>query len=243
MKVLAVDIGNTLVKTGLFDDDILQETSQFLRSSDAAPNGLNEYLTKSQINKIVVCSVLETNTNRMEMFKLYAKTFLINHQSKLPFTNTYKTPQTLGMDRVAGIAGALHFFSNTHCLVIDAGTCITYDFVSKEGIYQGGSISPGLHMRLKAMHEFTGKLPLLTYQEIEDWIGKDTQTSMLTGAIWGMVNEINGFIARYNEAFGELKVIITGGDAPKFVKHLKNNVFAEPNLLLFGLNKILKINV
>jgi type III pantothenate kinase len=240
MSNISIDIGNTLSKVGIFEGEVLLKNASFPNEDLQA---IKAYVGANQAEHIILSSVAKSSSELVNILKGVAPIILLSHETPLPFSNNYKTPQTLGMDRVAGVAGALHFFPNTNCLVIDAGTCITYDFVSKEGIYQGGSISPGLHMRLKAMHEFTGKLPLLTYQEIEDWIGKDTQTSMLTGVIWGMLNEINGFITRYDEAFGELKVIITGGDAPKFVKHLKNNVFAEPNLLLFGLNKILKINV
>ena len=240
MSHISIDIGNTLSKVGIFKEGILLNNASF-KNEDL--QGIKAYVLANQTEHIILSSVAKSSIDLIHTLKDLAPIIELSHEISLPFSNNYQTPQTLGMDRVAGIAGAMHFYPETNCLVIDAGTCNTYDFVSKEGIYQGGSISPGLHMRLKAMHEFTGKLPLLTYQEIEDWIGKDTQTSMLTGVIWGMVNEINGFIARYDEAFGDLKVIITGGDAPKFVKHLKKNVFAEPNLLLFGLNKILKINV
>jgi type III pantothenate kinase len=240
MSHISIDIGNTLSKVGIFYGDILHKNSIF-KNEDV--EGIKDYVLANQAEHIILSSVTKSSNELINCLKDLAPILLLSHETALPFSNNYKTPKTLGMDRVAGMAGALHFYPNTNCLVIDAGTCVTYDFVSKDGIYLGGSISPGLLMRLKAMHEFTGKLPLLDYEVIEDWIGKDTQTSMLTGVIWGMVNEINGFIARYDEAFGDLKVIITGGDAPKFVKHLKNNVFAEPNLLLFGLNKILKINV
>jgi len=240
MSHISIDIGNTLSKVGIFKEGILLHNASF-KNEDL--QGIKAYVLANQAEHIILSSVAKSSIELINCLKDSAPIIELSHETSLPFSNNYQTPQTLGMDRVAGIAGAMHFYPETNCLVIDAGTCNTYDFVSKEGIYQGGSISPGLHMRLKAMHEFTGKLPLLNYQEIEDWIGKDTQTSMLTGVIWGMVNEINGFIARYDEAFGDLKVIITGGDAPKFVKHLKKNVFAEPNLLLFGLNKILKINV
>jgi type III pantothenate kinase len=240
MSHISIDIGNTLSKVGIFEGAVLLDNASF-KNEDL--QGIKAYLDANHAEHIILSSVAKSSNELINCLKDSAPILELSHETPLPFSNNYKTPQTLGMDRVAGIAGALHFYPNTNCLVIDAGTCITYDFVSKEDIYQGGSISPGLHMRLKAMHEFTGKLPLLDYEAIEDWIGKDTQTSMLTGVIWGMLNEINGFIARYDEAFGDLKVIITGGDAPKFVKHLKNNVFAEPNLLLFGLNKILKINV
>lgn len=240
MSNIGIDIGNTRSKVGIFVGDVLLSKAVF-ENDDL--DGISDFIKTHQAEHIIISSVAKANHDLTLLLKGMAPLIELNPAMHLPFQNQYLSPKTLGMDRVAGIAGALHFYPNTNCLVIDAGTCITYDFVSKEGIYHGGSISPGLHMRLKAMYEFTGKLPLLSYEEIEDWIGKDTRTSMLTGVIWGMANEINGFIARYDEAFGELKVIITGGDASKFVKHLKNNVFAEPNLLLFGLNKILKINV
>ena len=240
MNQISIDIGNTLSKVGIFDGEVLLNNASF-QNEDL--QGIKAYVESNQAEHIILSSVAKSSHEVVDILKGLAPIIELSHETTLPFSNNYKTPQTLGMDRVAGIAGAMHFFPNTNCLVIDVGTCITYDFVSKEGLYQGGSISPGLRMRLKAMHEFTGKLPLLTFQKIEDWIGKDTQSAMLTGALWGTLNELNGFIARYDEAFGDLKVIITGGDAPKFVKHLKNNVFAEPNLLLFGLNKILKINV
>ncbi len=240
MATLAVDIGNTQFKAGIFLNDILVEVHTCINTEIEQ---IKQFLQHKNIDKIILSSVLKSNDEIVNILSNCAPIFILNHQSNLPFTNNYASPKTLGIDRIAGIAGALHFYPSKNILLIDAGTCITYDFVSDKKIYSGGSISPGINMRLKALHEYTGKLPLVPYFDMIESIGNDTKTSIMTGVHYGLAHEINGFINQYKQANDTLQIIITGGDAPKFAKHLKNIVFAQPNLLLYGLNNILKINV
>ncbi len=237
---LTVDIGNTKIKAGVFFDDILQEIFVFEKNEIHA---LKNIVKKNAITHSILSCV---GNEIIELEKLLSdETHFVklNHQTRLPFTNKYKTPETLGMDRVAAIAGALHFFSNTNCLVIDEGTCITYDFISSDAEYFGGAISPGLQMRLNAMHHFTEKLPQLFFSEINEFVGNTTESSMLSGAFYGMLSEINETISRYVQRYGAIQVITCGGDSILFDKHIKRNIFAAPYLVLYGLNKILSFNV
>jgi type III pantothenate kinase len=168
---------------------------------------------------------------------------MLDHQTPLPLTNNYRTPETLGKDRLACAAGAAFLFPKKDVLVIDAGTCIKYEFVSHRGIYEGGAISPGLEMRFNALHTFTDKLPLLHPATEAPLIGNDTRDAILSGIMKGTLLEIRGFIKEYEILFPELQLIITGGDASFFDKQLKNSIFADPFLVLRGLNFILRHNV
>ena len=162
--------------------------------------------------------------------------------TKIPLQNTYKTPESLGRDRIALAVGANQLFPTNNTLVIDAGTCITYDFIDEKNNYLGGAISPGLQIRLNALHTFTEKLPLVTIKNGSELIGKTTEMSILSGVINGATAEVDGIIDRYKEQFGNLKTVLTGGDANYFVKTLKNNIFANSKVLLNGLNTILNYN-
>jgi type III pantothenate kinase len=169
--------------------------------------------------------------------------FILNSDLPLPITNLYATPKTLGMDRLAAVCGAHQLFPSDNCLIIDAGTCITYDFKDKEANYHGGSISPGLAMRFKAVHTFTAKLPLVTPKPGVKLIGQSTETSIQSGVVNGLLAEIEGIIRQYLEKFPELQVILCGGDAGFFENQLKASIFASPELVLMGLNTILNYNV
>jgi type III pantothenate kinase len=161
----------------------------------------------------------------------------------VPFFIDYGTPQTLGMDRVAAVAGALYHFPGQASLVIDMGTCVTYDFINKEGHYLGGAISPGLKMRLRAMHDYTQKLPLAELSDApEEFIGSSTVACLQSGAYFGLLGEINDTVERYEGRFGTLNVLLCGGDTPLFDKHTKKSIFAAPDLVLFGLHKILQLH-
>jgi type III pantothenate kinase len=168
---------------------------------------------------------------------------LLNSKTKLPVRNRYKTPGTLGSDRIASVAGAAKLFPGKNILVIDAGTCIKYDFITAQKEYLGGSISPGLRMRFQALHNFTDGLPLIQPGKISTLVGTSTKDSVLTGVELGIVNEINGFIADYKKKFGPVKVLLSGGDAALFAGHIKSSIFAAPNLIHTGLLDILKYNV
>ena len=160
----------------------------------------------------------------------------------MPFNNLYKTPNTLGVDRIALVAAAVKQFPNTNVLIIDAGTCITFDFVDVNASYLGGAISPGIKMRYKALNKFTANLPLIDALELHDFIGKNTEESIISGVLNGVKNEINGIIEDYYLKYLDLTVVLTGGDTNFLSKQLKSSIFANQNFLLQGLNEILKFN-
>jgi type III pantothenate kinase len=162
--------------------------------------------------------------------------------SKTPFKNSYATPHTLGVDRIALATAAFYHNPKGNTLVIDAGTCITYDMLNDYGEYLGGAISPGLYMRYKALHEQTSKLPLLEPTDLVDFIGNSTESSIHSGVVNGMCQEIDGVIDQYKSRFTDLTVILTGGDALFLSKRLKNTIFADSKFLLTGLNYLLEYN-
>jgi type III pantothenate kinase len=168
--------------------------------------------------------------------------FVISHKIKVPFTNDYLTPETLGYDRIALVSAAASQFPDKNVLVIDVGTCITYDFLNSEGHYKGGSISPGIDMRYKALNHFTEKLPLLDANTPQSLTGNSTQTSIHSGVINGVAFEIDGIIDAYKQENQDLTVILTGGNAHFLRDRLKNTIFANPNFLLEGLNFLLEQN-
>jgi len=158
----------------------------------------------------------------------------------LPIQIDYKEKEKLGSDRIAGVVAAKSIYPNDPVLVIDSGSCITYDFADATGVFKGGQISPGWQMRLQAMHHFTDALPLVKADGQAPAMGQSTAESMQSGAYWGIVHEMNGFIEQYTEKFENLKVLVTGGNSGFFVPNLKYEIFADPNLILVGLNKILQ---
>ena len=166
----------------------------------------------------------------------------LTHHTQIPILNRYKTPETLGKDRLAAVIGAQVEFPGQNCLVIDAGTCITYDLLTADKTYHGGTIAPGIQMRLEAMHKMTAKLPLAERSPLGPIIGTSTTTALQNGAQWGALLEAKAFIDQCEEHYGSLQVIFTGGDAGFFEKHLKRKIFVNQHLVLTGLNKILTYN-
>jgi type III pantothenate kinase len=233
-----LDAGNTQIKAAVFEGENLIESLK-----DPSKEECLQLLQKYKITASIISESGKGNPELTKLIGSFGKSIILSHLIPVPFKNMYATPETLGMDRVAGICGAQHLFPGKNCLVIDLGTCITYDFMDASGNYLGGAISPGLRMRLKAMHEFTDKLPLVEFQSVPDLIGNSTVTSMLSGTFHGMSGEIIGNISRYRESYGEVQVILTGGDSPLFGKHIEIDIFAAPDLVLYGLNKILLFNV
>jgi type III pantothenate kinase len=236
---LVVDIGNTRAKAGIFHLNELVEKVLFT-INDADP--LRGLIQKYAPTHSLLCSVGAEPAEIIELLKQRTSFFQLTHHLQVPFFIDYQTPHTLGMDRVAAVAGAQHFFPVQPCLVIDMGTCVTYDFITADYHYLGGAISPGLTMRLRAMHEQTKRLPLIEAEEIHEFIGKSTKDSMLSGAFFGLLGEINDTIARYEERFGNIQVLLCGGDASLFDKQTKKSIFAAPDLVLFGLHKILQFH-
>jgi len=238
---LIVDVGNTLIKLAVFKAGELQMKKVNIKSDFL--DTLSEIKIKyPQITHCIISSVGKISEAHLVKLKKEYEVLVLNHATKIPFQNNYATPETLGVDRIGLISAAAVEYPNKNVLVIDAGTCITYDFISEENVYRGGAISTGLQMRYKAMHTFTEKLPLLEAESIEKLVGNSTISSMHSGVFNGIIYEIDGFITSYKTTFKNLTVILTGGDAHFLRDRLKNDIFATSNFLLQGLNHILEHN-
>lgn len=237
---LTIDIGNTRTKLGFFEGGKLvkKETIDQL-TAESMQAALYNHLVKN----CILSSVGKTAPEVTELLERETAFIELTAQTPLPIENAYATPETLGKDRLAAAVGAWALFPGQTCLVIDAGTCITCDVVSKEGRFEGGNISPGIGMRLKAMHQFTARLPLAEQGPLDHWIGKSTETALRNGAQWGALWEITALIDHCEAQLGPVQVVVTGGDAVFFENNLKRKIFANPNLVLFGLNQILTHHV
>jgi type III pantothenate kinase len=235
---LVIDDGNSATKVGIFDHQTLLEKHAF-NSKDE----LSKFLTSSAHENVIICSVKGEGKSIAEMLQYRKKVFIVDHTLPLPITNHYKTPNTLGVDRLAGVCGATEIFPFEHCLVIDSGTCITFDFIDREKNYLGGGISPGMNMRFKAMHTFTAKLPLISPRPDVPLVGASTEECMQSGVVNGIIAEMNGIIEQYNQKYSGVRVILCGGDTGFFENQLKASIFASPELVLIGLNSILNYNV
>lgn len=198
---------------------------------------------RAAVDSIIVASVAEPDDIMTGMLAKHFRVLELTHQTPLPFKNQYKTPETLGKDRLAGIAGAHFLFPRKNCLVVDCGTCIKYDMLTSDGVYHGGNIAPGARMRIQAMHHFTARLPEVEMRMPADFTGFSTETALQNGALRGAVLEIQGFVRLFEQQHGTLQVILTGGDAAFFQPRLGiENLSVEPDLTLFGLNHILQYN-
>lgn len=232
-----IDYGNSSAKVGIFDHHQLITKRTFLSLED-----LHSFLENHSFENFIVSSVSE-QAAQIHSWAQAKNRFILSHTLPLPITIRYETPHTLGVDRIAGACGAVQLFPKKNCLVIDAGTCITYDLTDREGNYWGGGISPGITMRFEAMHTFTARLPLVKPTMNPNLIGNDTESCMQSGAINGTIVELDGIINLYREKYPELEVILCGGDMPFFENRLKASIFASPELVLLGLNSILIHNV
>lgn len=203
---------------------------------------LAEIIANFEIQKAVISSTIEIPAYISETLKVLPKYLILDATTKLPFQNNYSSKDTLGKDRLALVAAAQAAYPNQNNLVIGCGTCITFNFMNANNEFLGGSIHPGLKMRLQAMHAFTGKLPLVELENKADLIGYDTKSNMLSGVLFAAGKEIDGMVNDYLVKFPEMNVIITGGDADLLVYRLKNQIFAIPNFTLRGLNHILEYN-
>jgi len=235
---LIIDQGNTAVKVGIFDHQNMLEKMTFERDDD-----LKKFLVSIKPTHVIISSV-KTNSELVSSWIVnQGKSFVLNSGLPLPINNLYKTPGTLGVDRIAAVCGAKSLFPLENVLVVDAGTCVTFDLVDKDGNYHGGAISPGLRMRFKALNAFTARLPLIEPADLPDLIGDSTETCIQSGVVNGLIAEIDGIIQRYQSKFGGLRVILCGGDARFFENKVKASIFASPELVLVGLNSILVYNV
>lgn len=258
MLQLVIDIGNTRTKLGLFKGRVLQERHRW---SEWRMEDLVGYGRQMGAERVMVSSVATPDPTLLGQLSKHFTAFELSHLTPLPFTNAYQTPNTLGKDRLAAVAGAQTLFPGTACAVIDCGTCIKYEWLTADGVYEGGNIAPGAKMRLQAMHHFTARLPEAPMQLPDAVVGYSTESALQIGALYGAVLEMTGFIrtiyavAEKKSSKADTKVllqtILTGGDAPFFLPHLQTlledqaqnkgafRLIEEPDLTLYGLNHIL----
>lgn len=238
---LIVDVGNSLVKLAVFQGEslLLKESITHNNVIDKVKFLENQY---TRFQNVIIASVGKLKQDQFDFFQKSYNVLLLDHRTMLPFQNHYETPQTLGVDRIALVAAAVWRYPHTDCLIIDTGTCITYDFINNDKIYLGGAISPGIHMRYQALNHFTANLPLLERDSPNGFIGRSTNASIHSGVINGVVRELEGIIAEYESKYSDLTVILTGGDSKFLSKQLKSSIFANSNFLLEGLNYILQFN-
>ena len=234
---LVLDIGNTNVKSAVYNSNDLVE--QKVVSLGDLGNVIDKMLIAYSPKYIIASSVSVTKEELSVLIDDRAEWFLFDNMIDLPISVEYQTKNTLGSDRLAGLMGVFGKYPKKNVLVIDAGTCITYDLLTYDNRYFGGSISPGMEMRYKSLNKFTKNLPLLSPKMDISLVGQTTEDSMHSGVVKGVTYEIEGVINAYKDRFGSLVVVFTGGDAKNFVTEVKNTTFADLNLVLNGLNKIL----
>lgn len=237
---LVIDAGNTKVKIAVFSklQMIYNQSFATLRFKEQIDKMLSNY----PCSLAIISSVNTIKKENVNFLESKVKVIFLNSKTPVPFINAYSSPDTLGVDRIALVANAVVKYPKKKVLIIDAGTCITYDFVDEHKVYCGGAISPGISTRYKALNNYTANLPLLKIPQSYSLIGSTTEQSMHSGIINGTINEIDGFINSYKQKNKNLTVVLTGGDTNFLIKRLKNTIFANPFFLLEGLNTILTYN-
>ena len=234
--ILTVDVGNTRIKAAVFEGSSVLE--YFVFEKNELEKRIEKILEKfPNCSDLVVASVGNVEKQSFLIFEKQLNVHFFTHEDNFPFHNKYATPKTLGIDRMILAAGATLQFQKQNRLVIDAGTCITYDFIDENDNYLGGAISPGLRLRYETLHNYTARLPLLTLDEPHSYIGDSTAQAIHSGVVNGFVYEIDGFIDEYRSNFSNFIIILTGGDAEFLAKRLKNTIFANSNFLLESLNQ------
>ncbi len=237
---LIIDIGNTVAKVALFEGE---ELIKVFYDSNQSLDCLQAVCAEYPIDKAIIATVIDLAEQMLEQIRqLPFPVLWLDSETMLPIINLYETPKTLGYDRIAAVVGANAQFPDRDILVIDAGTCITYEFVDSLGQYHGGNIAPGMHMRFNALHHYTGRLPLVSAEGELPLLGKDTETAIRSGVIKGIEHEIKGYIMSLKYKYPELLVFLTGGDEFSFDTNLKSVIFADRFLVLKGLNRILNCN-
>jgi len=236
---LCLDFGNTRLKAAIFNGDKIETV---VTLTNDAVESIEQLVSAYNPGKSILSSVINHNPEIENLLAAKTKFHLLNHLSKLAFSTPVGKPETIGADRLALCAAAVHFYPAKHNLVIGLGTCITYNFVNKFHEFLGGGISPGLEMRLKSVNYYTAKLPLVKADSNVPLIGYDTATNILSGVILGIVYELNGFIDEYASKFDNFNVLLTGGDITYLASHLKNKIFADPDLIFKGLYAISETN-
>jgi len=237
---LIIDIGNTNKKVAVENNGKIV----FLECYDTfSVDELNVLEQKHTFDYVILSSVSLKDETMKSYLRSKYQCLVLSDKTPIPIVNHYQSPDTLGTDRLAGVVAANNLYADTNCLVIQLGTCITCDFINKKGEYIGGSISPGLQMRLKALNHFTDKLPLINKLSFNDFIGKTTDESIQSGVFNGILHECNGSINQYKNTYPDIKIIVTGGDMLYFNHRFQHEIISIPHLVIVGLSIILKHNV
>ena len=235
---IVLDQGNTLCKIGFFDNN--NHPVFVLSYSELTVPILEELFLTHTPERGILSTVIDLEVSILHFLDTHLKQFVrFNHQTPIPIGNHYGTPSSLGLDRLAAAVGAWFLKPNTPLLIIDVGTAITYDFVQADGVYQGGNIAPGLRTRLKSLHHYTGRLPLVEPSVNFPFLGRTTDTAILAGVMQGILFEMDGYFDALKSQYENLFAFLTGGDLIFFVDKLKSSIFVCDNLVLAGLNRIL----
>lgn len=238
-KTLCLDFGNTRLKAAVFFDEHLQQSFVLKENGIDDISGI---LREFKPGCSILSSVIDHDSEIENILSEHTQFHNLTDRSKLPFTIAVGKPETMGTDRLAIAAAAVHLFPGKNNLAIGLGSCITYNFINCDHQFLGGSISPGMEMRFKSMNHYTAKLPLVKANWNVPLIGYDTITNLQSGVVLGIAKEIDGIVDDYKERFGNFNVLLTGGDIPYFEPHFKNKIFANPDLLFKGLYAISKVN-
>ncbi len=236
---LCFDFGNTRKKCAVFKDT---EIDKVIVLPEDSVEAIQSLIDEFQPTKSILSSVVNHNTAIEEVLAAKTKFHKLSHLTRVAFTTPVGKPETIGADRLALCAAAVHYYPSANNLVIGMGSCVTYNFINKYHEFVGGAISPGLEMRLKALNYYTAKLPLVKADSNLPLIGYDTTTNILSGVVLGLAKEIDGFIEAYRERFRNFNVLLTGGDIVYLASHLKNKIFADPDLIFKGLYAISEVN-
>lgn len=237
---LIIDVGNTQTKLAVFDGSGKIVFKKAIKKLSLVL--LKKFFQEYDISASIFSSVAGSDKAIMSYLKKHPHFILFTHKTRVPVKNLYLTPATLGRDRLANAVGAAWLFAKKNCLVVDAGTCIKFDFINAKGEYIGGAISPGIQMRFQALHTFTAQLPLLKPQAHVKLTGNTTASAIVSGVQNGALSEIEHVISQYKKQYKQLKIVVTGGDLGLFVNRIKSHIFAAPDLTLIGLNQILENN-
>lgn len=239
MTTLCLDFGNTRQKLAVFADGVLKDVAVLRHDADVH---LTEIVQQQQPQRSILSSVINHNPAIEDVLAQHTQFHKLTHLSKLPFILPVGKPETMGADRIALAAASVFLFPRQNNLAIGMGTCITYNFIDQQHQFMGGSISPGMEMRFRSMHEYTAKLPLAKAHWNVPLIGYDTATNLQSGVVLGMAKEMDGMIAAYAEKFGNFNALLTGGDTALFSPYLKREIFADPHLIFKGLYAISQYN-
>ncbi len=239
IKTICFDFGNTRLKAALFEGDVLTDTIVLPNDNDST---IIDLLDHHQPNKAILSSVVNHNTAIEAILADRTQYHQLTHLTEANFTTPVGSPKSIGADRLALSAAAVHFYPNQNNLVISLGTCITYNFINQYHQFIGGSISPGMQMRFKALQLFTAKLPEVAPVWNYPLLGYDTETNILSGVLAGMAFEIEGFIGATEAKYSNFNVVLTGGNTEHFAQRLKKRIFADQNFLFKGLYALSEIN-